>query len=139
MKSGLNGLIRLHRWQLEEQRRKLGQLEAMRGEFERRAKDLELEIANEQKRVENTEASFAYGTYAQAAIARRETLAQSIEGMELELVKARDQVAEAFREVKKFEIAQDRQIKRAQLAAGRKEQQTLDELSLDIYRRRKAR
>lgn len=139
MKSGLNGLIRLHRWQLEEQRRKLGQLEAMRAEFERRAKDLELEIANEQKRVKNTEASFAYGAYAQAAIARRETLAQSIEGMELELVKARDQVAEAFREVKKFEIAQDRQIKRAQLAAGRKEQQTLDELSLDIYRRRKAR
>ncbi|MFQ5533698.1 MAG: flagellar FliJ family protein [Sphingomonadales bacterium] len=138
MTQGLRNLIRLHRWQLEESRQKLGQLEGLRAELERNAENLEAEIKEEQQKASG-DLHFAYGPYATAAIGRRETIVKSLQEIDQELAKARDEVADAFMEVKKFEIAQEREQKRATLAAQRKEQQTLDDLSLDMFRRRQAR
>ena len=63
--SGLDSLIRLHRWKLEEKRRVLADLEALMDDLITRASDLEVEILNEQKAAaDSEEAGFAYAAYA---------------------------------------------------------------------------
>ena len=67
-------LIRLKKFQVDEKRRKVAQIETMIAEFERMAADLEREIRVEQDRAGiHDPGHFAYPTYAKAAIARRET------------------------------------------------------------------
>src|SRR5579885_3509338 len=71
-------LARLRRFQVDETRRRIGQLEAMIAEFGRMAKELDREIANEEQRAGISDVShFAYPTYARAARARRDNLQRS--------------------------------------------------------------
>src|SRR5580704_18470023 len=64
-------LIRLKRFQVEEKRRRVRQIEMMTAEFNRMIADLDREIANEEKRSGiNDPAHFAYPTYARAAVVR---------------------------------------------------------------------
>ena len=70
-------LIRLKRFQVEEKRRRVRQIEMMVAEFNRMIGDLDREIANEEKRAGISDPShFAYPTYARAAMARRDNLKQ---------------------------------------------------------------
>ena len=71
-------LIRLKKFQVDEKRRKVAQIEAMIAEFERIATELEREIKVEQDRAGiHDPAHFAYPTYAKAAMTRRENLKRS--------------------------------------------------------------
>ena len=62
-------LIRLKKFQVDEKRRRVAQIEGMIAEFDRIAGDLEREIKTEQDRAGiHYPAHFAYPTYAKAAI-----------------------------------------------------------------------
>ena len=62
-------LVRLKRFQLEDKRRRVRQIEMMLAEFTRMIGDLDREIANEEKRAGIADpAHFAYPTYARAAV-----------------------------------------------------------------------
>src|SRR5277367_1726794 len=72
-------LIRLKRFQVEEKRRRVRQIEMMVMEFTRMVGDLDREIANEEKRAGIADpAHFAYPTYARATSVRRDNLKSSI-------------------------------------------------------------
>ena len=65
-------LIRLKKFQVDEKRRKVAQIETMIAEFDRMAGDLDREIKTEQERAGiHDPAHFAYPTYAKAAMQRR--------------------------------------------------------------------
>ena len=84
-------LIRLKKFQVDEKRRKVTQIEAMIAEFERMATDLEREIKAEQERAGiHDPAHFAYPTYAKAAIPRRENLKRSADELKAQLDDAKD-------------------------------------------------
>ena len=71
-------LLRLKRFQVDEKRRKLSQIETMVAEFERMATELDREIASEEARAGIADRThFAYPTYARAALQRRDNLIQS--------------------------------------------------------------
>ena len=126
-------LLRLRRFQVDEKRRKLAQIETMIAEFERMASDLEREIAAEEARAGiSDKAHFAYPTYARAAIQRRDNLLQSANDLARQLDEARLEVEEAFEELKKFEILDDReQVKERAIEAVR-EQAELDRIALQM-------
>src|SRR5215468_7387680 len=64
-------LIRLKKFQVDEKRRKVVQIEGMIAEFDRMAADLDREITVEQDRAGiHDPAHFAYPTYAKAALTR---------------------------------------------------------------------
>ena len=74
-----DALIRLKRFQVEERRRRVAQIETMIAEFTRMASDLDREIVSEETRAGNTDpAHFAYPTYARAARTRRDNLKHSV-------------------------------------------------------------
>ncbi len=141
MAKNLKGLIRLHQWVVDERRRKLGDLLKMLAELEDQSRRLEAEVVDEQKAASNAPetAGFLYGNYARHVIERRERLTKSIASMEARIASAREELNEAYRELKKFQVAQDVRDRREALEAARRDQNVLDEIGLAMHRRRRAR
>lgn len=104
-----NTLIRAKKFQVDEKRRKVAQMEAMIADFQRMAGDLEREIAAEQERAGIHDPShFAYPTYAKAAMARRENLKRSIDELEAGLAEARIELEDSCEDLKRVELAEER-------------------------------
>jgi flagellar export protein FliJ len=124
-------LIRLKKFQVDEKRRKVMQIETMIAEFERMANDLEREIKVEQDRAGiHDPAHFAYPTYAKAAIQRRENLKRSADELKTQFDDAKEALAEAFEELKKVELLDERDQMRERAAAEADEQAELDGIGL---------
>ena len=122
-------LIRLKRFQVDEKRRKVAQIEAMIAEFERMAVDLDREIKNEQDRAGiHDPAHFAYPTYAKAAIGRRENLRRSGSELKAQLDDAQAVLGEAFEELKKVELLDERDQARERAEQSAREQAELDRI-----------
>ena len=104
-----NTLIRLKKFQVEEKRRKVAQIEAMIADFQRMGADLDREIAAEQERAGiHDPAHFAYPTYAKAAMTRRENLKRSAGELAVQLEEAKIALHECFDDLKKVEQLDER-------------------------------
>src|SRR6516165_1127251 len=102
-------LIRLKKFQVEERRRRVAQIEGMIGEFERISGDLERDIKIEQDRSGiHDPGHFAYPTYAKAAMQRRDNLKRSADDLKGQLEDAKAALGEAFEEMKKVELLGER-------------------------------
>jgi flagellar protein FliJ len=102
-------LIRLQKFRIDEQRRRVAQIERMIGEFERISSDLERDIKIEQDRSGiHDPGHFAYPTYARAAIQRRDNLKRSAHDLKIQLEDAKASLSEAFEEMKKVELLDER-------------------------------
>ena len=103
-------LIRLKRFQVDEKRRRVAQIEMMIAEFDRMAADLDREILSEEQKAGISDpAHFAYPTYARAATQRRDNLRQSAQNLYAQLDDAKAELGEAFEELKKAESLEDRE------------------------------
>ena len=123
-------LIRLKKFQVDEKRRKVAQIEAMIAEFDRIAAELDREIKLEQDRAGiHDPAHFAYPTYAKAAIARRENLKRSADELKAQLDDAKAVLGEAFEELKKVEMLDERDHAREKAEENAREQAELDRIA----------
>ena len=124
-------LIRLKRFQVDEKRRKVAQIEGMIVEFDRMTSELEREIKTEQERAGiHDPAHFAYPTYAKAAIQRRENLKRSADELRTQLEDAKSAIGEAFEELKKVELLDERDQARERAEEAAIEQGELDAIGL---------
>ena len=124
-------LIRLKKFQVDERRRKVAQIEGMIAEFERMAADLDREIRSEQERAGiHDPAHFAYPTYAKAAIQRRENLKRSADDLKVQLDEAKAALGEAFEDLKKVELLDERDQQRERAVGNAREQAELDQIGL---------
>ena len=123
-------LIRLKKFQVDEKRRKVAQIEAMIAEFDRIASELDREIKLEQDRAGiHDPGHFAYPTYAKAAIARRENLKRSADELKAQLDEAKAMLGEAFEELKKVEMLDERDQAREKAEQNAREQAELDRIA----------
>lgn len=128
-------LIRLKRFQVDEKRRQVAQIETMIAEFDRMSGDLDREIQVEQDRAGiHDPAHFAYPTYAKAAMTRRDNLRRSADELKGQLEEARLALAEAFEEMKKVEILEERDHERERVAENAREQAELDRIGSQMRR-----
>ena len=124
-------LIRLKKFQVDEKRRKVAQIEGMIADFDRMATDLDREILAEQDRSGiHDPAHYAYPTYAKAAITRRNNLKRSAEDLKGQLDDARAALGEAFEELKKVELLDERDQLRERSVESSREQAELDQIGL---------
>lgn len=111
-----DAVIRLKRFEVDEKRRKVEEIEAMIGEFATMATDLDRQIAIEQERAGVSDVNhYAYPTFAKAAIQRRDNLANSVAGLEAKLAAARGELDEASEDLKKIELLQERDAERLRI------------------------
>ena len=124
-------LIRLKKFQVDEKRRKVAQIEAMIAEFDRIATELDREIKLEQDRAGiHDPAHFAYPTYAKAANTRRENLKRSTGELKAQLDDAQAALGEAFEELKKVELLDERDQQRERAVENAREQAEMDRIGL---------
>lgn len=134
---GLAGLIRLHRWRLDEKRRELADLETFADSLEAQTVALEESLRAEQKVAKSSvESGYTYGDFARDVIDRREKLAVSISKVEDQVAQVNEELREIFQEVKRYEILQANLMRAAREKEEKLEQGMLDELGFEIFRRR---
>lgn len=129
-------LIRLHRFHVDEKRRKLAELELMLQEFRARERELEAQVQSEQKKAGISDvAHFAYPMFAKSVIRRRQNILTSIEDIDKQIEAAKEELSDAFRELKKYEIIEDNRKRKHRKDIMRVEQMELDEVAASIHRR----
>ena len=135
--NSLKQLIRLHRWNLDEKRRKLNEFESLRdrmlgdiAEMEQLA-ERETEIA-----AQNQEGAMAFPQFISVLLERRRKLTNSLGEVEVAIEEARERLAEAFQEVKRYEIAAENAAKREADKRRLKETTLENELGLESFRRK---
>lgn len=125
-----SSLIRLKRFQVDEKRRQVVQIEMMVAEFERMAAELDDQIIAEQKRSGISDIThFAYPTFAKAAMARRDNLLESANELRGQLDAAQAALSEAVEDMKKIELMEERDHMRERTAQDAAEQEELDEVA----------
>jgi len=115
-----DALSRLKRFDVEEKQRKVAEIETMIGDFHQMANDLDRQIAIEQERAGVSDTNhYAYPTFAKAAMQRRDNLLASAADLELKLANARETLAEAFEELRKIELLEERDAERMKIEQAR--------------------
>ena len=105
-------LVRLKRFQVNDKRRQLNQLDMMIAEFERMASELEAQISAEERKSGITDINhFAYPTFAKAARLRRDNLRNSQNDLAQQRVGAEAALAEAEAELAKAEALETRDMR----------------------------
>ena len=136
MKSKSASLIRLKKFQVDEKRRQVLQIETMVADFERMAAELDQQIEIEHQKTGISDmAHFAYSTFAKAAITRRDNLVNSANDMRGKLEAAQDELAEAIEDLKKVELLDARETAREEAEQLKREQAEYDEIGRLRYRR----
>ena len=126
-------LIQLRKFEVDERRQTVADIETMMGELQQMVIDLERQIEVEQEKAGVSDVNhFAYPTFAKAAIARRDNLKNSCAELESKLEQARDQLAEAFEELKKVELIEERDAERVRIHEAAQEQTELDEIGINM-------
>ena len=135
---GIATLIRYKKWNLDEKRRALGELERLERNLRAELASLADELKAEQAAaLESSEGRYAFAGYAKAARARAARLNESLASAQSQAEAVRDEVAQAFEELKRYELTQAKHEREARLEDARTEQRVLDDISQDGYRRRR--
>lgn len=135
--SNLKTIIRLQKWKLDEKRRALAELQNLADRLKAEMERLKEEIAAEQAAArDNPEASYTYANYIRAAMDRGKRLTQSLGQVEAQITVATDDMAEAFQELKRYELAEEERMRREKEKIKRKEAEMMDETALVGFRRR---
>ena len=136
--SGLDQMLRLQKFTLDEKRRQAADLDALierlRGDVRRLDEDVAREIETARG---NLELERALPEYRKVMAERRERILKSIADLSAELEKLRDQIMESFSELKKTEQTIANRQQRQRNAQRRRDQIRADEVGLDLHRRMK--
>jgi flagellar FliJ protein len=137
VKSRSESLIRLKKFNVDEKRRQVMQIEMMVADFERMAAELDQQIEIEQTKTGISDvAHFAYSTFAKAALQRRDNLLASANDMRVKLEAAQDQLADALEDLKKVELLDQREHQRERDEQNKIEQAEFDEIARQRFRSR---
>lgn len=134
---GVDALIRLWKWRLDERRRIVVDLEVMRANIERQMVGLDEELERERKvATQNYAASFGFMNYRRMNRERHANLEVAREEVIDRIAAAQEEVNAAFREQKKYELVLENWEKRERAKQEKREQEELDEAGLQGFRRR---
>jgi flagellar export protein FliJ len=123
-------LIRLARFKVEELQKQMASLDAARGDLLRQVDQLNASVPEEQIAANASKEGFvAYGSYAQAVIVRKQNIRVSIDEVDAQADKLREELEHAFAELKKFEIMEERREAAALAAREKRSQAEIDEVA----------
>lgn len=123
-------LIRLARFKVEELQKQLADIDRVRTSLNDQIERLEASVPEEQAAATaNKDGFLAYGSYAQAVIKRKQNIRASMDEVDQQAESIRERLEASFRELKKYELLEERRVSRIEDALRAEEQAELDEIA----------
>jgi flagellar export protein FliJ len=132
-------LLRLKRFRVDEMKRRIAAIDAMKVDLERKLTDLDDNVTRERQRAGDSDIGrLAFPSFLRSIEARRENLRNTLKEIEREHMAAQVDLSNAFQELKSLEIATEQQAKRVTEMQSRRTQARLDEMALVRHLRKHA-
>jgi flagellar FliJ protein len=132
-------LMRVKRFRVDEFKRRLATLEAMRADLERKLSDLEDSVARERHRANDSDIGrLAFPSFLRSIESRRENLRATMMEIERERAQCQSDLTSAFQDLKSLELATEQQTRRAAEAENLRNQSRLDEMAIVRHLRKHA-
>lgn len=137
MADELATLIRLTKLQLDDKRKQLATLLAKEDEMKTMRAGVLQRLADESKASQDAlEGGRSHGAFVKASFKKRDEIDAAILELNKFIEAAREEVRQAFEEMKRYEIAKDQREKKARKEAQRRDTKQLDEVGGELNRRR---
>ncbi len=132
-------LLRLKRFRVDEMKRRMASIDAMKADLERKLTDLDDNVAREKQRAGDSDIGrLAFPSFLRSIEARRENLRTTLKEIEREYAAAQQDLTDAFQDLKSLEVATEQQAKRLSEMQARRAQARLDEIALVRHLRKHA-
>lgn len=132
----LKTLIKLHQQRLDVLRRQMGSLESQKAQLLAMVKRIREEMTREIELAQKTsELGVFFGDYVKRIRNREVSANKEVQELEKKMDQLRDQIRDAFIELKKYETALDNRKKAAKKEQAKKETLQLDEVASQRYER----
>lgn len=132
----LNTLARVQRWELDRLRQEMDQLQNLHDQLTRRDEKLIHILEREAELARQGKGEADYPIFAQRIKAQRESLTVSLADVGQNMEAKQEEIRLVFQEVKRYEIVEERVLKRDTQAANRRDQMLLDEVGQNIHLRK---
>ena len=132
-------LLRLKRFRVDEMKRRMASINAMKADLERKLTDLDDNVAREKQRAGDSDIGrLAFPSFLRSIETRRENLRATLKEIERERVTAQADLNAAFQDLKSLEFATEKQAKHVAEIETRRSQSRLDEMALVRHLRKHA-
>ena len=133
MKSALKTLTRIQKFQIDEQRRILSELQEKQDILQAQLEQLNRDFEQEKEFARNNAGVGDFGAYVKRYMQQRENLEMQVAVLEKKIEHERDVMADMFKEQKTYEIVDDQRTKRAAKEEEQKMQKVLDEIGTNSF------
>ena len=133
MKSALKTLTRIQKFQIDEQRKILSELQEKQDILQAQLEQLNRDFEQEKEFARNNAGVGDFGVYVKRYMQQRENLEMQIAVLEKKIEHERDVMADMFKEQKTYEIVDDQRTKRAAKEEEQKMQKVLDEIGTNSF------
>lgn len=133
MKSALKTLTRIQKFQIDEQRKILSELQEKQDILQAQLEQLNRDFEQEKEFACNNAGVGDFGAYVKRYMQQRENLEMQIAVLEKKIEHERDVMADMFKEQKTYEIVDDQRTKRAAKEEEQKMQKVLDEIGTNSF------
>jgi flagellar export protein FliJ len=124
-------LLRLKRFRVDEMKRRMASIEAMKADLDKKLSDLEDSVAREKQRAGDSDIGrLAFPSFLRSIESRRENLKNTLRDIEREYAAAQADLTTAFQDLKSLEFATEQQAKRLAEIQSRRTQARLDEMAM---------
>ena len=134
----LHTLIRIRKWDVDEKQREVAILMRREEAILAAQDDLKREMAQEAEFVGQAEViqtTFTFSAYLARCDLRKATMAAALIEVRRLIEEARDELAEAYRRLKTFEVTQEQRDAAEEIELNRLDTIELDEIGLNLHRR----
>lgn len=133
MKNALKTLTRIQKFQIDEQRKILSELQEKQDILQAQLEQLNWDFEQEKEFARNNAGVGDFGAYVKRYMQQRENLEMQIAVLEKKIEHERDVMADMFKEQKTYEIVDDQRTKRAAKEEEQKMQKILDEIGTNSF------
>ncbi|MFK7839356.1 MAG: hypothetical protein AB8B83_03415 [Bdellovibrionales bacterium] len=139
MAADLNPLIRMQKHSLEQKQKFLAELYRQADDYENQKKTMIETLEKERQSVSDmgVEMLSYFGPYEKSVEARVEEIDAAMQTLNTRIEMAREDIRAAFADLKKVEITQENRDQDEQKAINKKQSDDLDEIGLEVFRRKK--
>lgn len=132
-------LIRIRKWELDEQRRQLGELNTALNRILLEQQRVAEALQREQLAVANATAEFvaanALANFTERTLDTQRQLARAVEVLEQQITEKAEDIRLAYQEMKKFELAQEELDAAEAAEQRRRETIELDDIAIEAHAR----